>query len=844
MEHMGFTLLLENVSVKKGIAEDEFLDIIREADMLNQLLGTSKEGTSTYGVAKFRSKITQLKGRVVTAVFGLVTALLEREATRSTSGNRAFFINPFREPAHARSLSVLSPDRTNAPSPLVLDLPSASQFLEFARRNAPLFYFCLSTFIGLKVKTTDRLVRVDLPDSIHADKTGIVLSVLASSLYARDRGVNRLQRHVGLALYKSGCKKELYSILHRLGASATYTTTITITKVIAKSEQGRAAVVKCILQGTGSSTSKITSSTPLSSITAAVAGVIGFDNINLQLTKKNVIEKHDMVTSYFSQFRYVDVLRTYSHAESNTAVVDITTEGIEFKGAAWLDAKRDLALTIVAKLCQLGVHGFQAFEPFLDQLRARWSTLNADQQRAMTQVSTTVPLPLILANESTAGGMIEVSDTLHKEWTAWRADVLTATGMDIGETFTLVADELSVRGVRKVVAARRNSLYDKGKLDSGVGVIADFHTLLLLNNDITEHFVNKGASERGQLGHLLHAIRRDGYPSNFSSDTTAAMDLHSDVYAAMLIVTAGDYFKEQRAVPASFADVESAAKFISTFFFDPTKTNADGYINRYVFSSSPVAFNRPERLQAIMSDEHLCYQLRLFTMLTWANWLEDAGRRGDGKMVVHVYKVLLAYFLEFNHPNYFRQSVKLLALADGIIGKKQADIATFERYITMPKVNDQTTRPNANIAADLFNEFFNREAKERIKALGANSTPAQMQRAVASIPVLRGVVDGLFSTLGITTSSNRHSSPSTRRDIEKIVAIYRECRSFDVVPGRATNKGLGGIQVTSPDFFKMSFPGFQSMLVNPFESVIGKRVDEVNRHKRSQIGNVLVQYKV
>jgi len=69
MEHMGFTLLLENVSVKKGIAEDEFLDIIREAGMLNQLLGTSKEDTSTYDVAKFRSKITRLKGRVVSCVW-------------------------------------------------------------------------------------------------------------------------------------------------------------------------------------------------------------------------------------------------------------------------------------------------------------------------------------------------------------------------------------------------------------------------------------------------------------------------------------------------------------------------------------------------------------------------------------------------------------------------------------------------------------------------------------------------------------------------------------------------------------------------------------------------------
>jgi len=104
MEHMGFTLLLENVSVKKGIAEDEFLDIIREAGMLNQLLGTSKEDTSTYDVAKFRSKITRLKGRVVTAVFGLVTVLLEREATRSTSSGGEGEHSSMRRPCHDLAL--------------------------------------------------------------------------------------------------------------------------------------------------------------------------------------------------------------------------------------------------------------------------------------------------------------------------------------------------------------------------------------------------------------------------------------------------------------------------------------------------------------------------------------------------------------------------------------------------------------------------------------------------------------------------------------------------------------------------------------------------------------------
>ena len=183
------------------------------------------------------------------------------------------------------------------------------------------------------------------------------------------------------------------------------------------------------------------------------------------------------------------------------------------------------------------------------------------------------------------------------------------------------------------------------------------------------------------------------------------------------------------------------------------------------------------------SDKVHLYAREVLTLgLIWHSF-NDAVREGDGDRVLTLWKWLLIIFKVKGHRNYCKEAVVLLSHYHCLLSQRKAAQLKWSRFV------NTVGREGKNVSCDLHLEHLNRTLKGLISDIGSNVSSKDTQsiypnnainRAARSIGVLHDICKKFEQSDSLKQYSDKHSRPSSMKDINHIVDILDTERVFEI----------------------------------------------------------------
>ena len=79
---------------------------------------------------------------------------------------------------------------------------------------------------------------------------------------------------------------------------------------------------------------------------------------------------------------------------------------------------------------------------------------------------------------------------------------------------------------------------------------------------------------------------------------------------------------------------------------------------------------------------------------------------------------------------------------------------------------------------DLYLEHLNRRLKKTMRHLRSNVKPSTIQRAAKAIGIVDDICGAFNKSLGVSTDSTKHSTPSYNKDFKRVLDQLTECEIF------------------------------------------------------------------
>ena len=170
----------------------------------------------------------------------------------------------------------------------------------------------------------------------------------------------------------------------------------------------------------------------------------------------------------------------------------------------------------------------------------------------------------------------------------------------------------------------------------------------------------------------------------------------------------------------------------------------------------------------VCKDEIFLYAREVLSLCLLWHGYHDAISEGDGDRVLRYWRFLFLVFKNAGRKNYSLEALNLLVQDQYLLSPREKAQLKWGRFI-----NTQG-RQGCNIPCDLHTEHLNRRLKCIMRNMGANVTDKSISVAAKSIGVVNNICKVFENEVDAQSSSDRHPSPSFKRDLDLILAALNE----------------------------------------------------------------------
>ena len=289
-------------------------------------------------------------------------------------------------------------------------------------------------------------------------------------------------------------------------------------------------------------------------------------------------------------------------------------------------------------------------------------------------------------------------------------------------------------------------------------------------------YSTKSGTEKGTLYQLKNLINR----KNIGDDVTKDMNAHEDFFNAIVtshILAAAMEFLGMECldsephhdiVPSTvwMEDLEERKSILSTL----CTLLVHEFVEIHISQASSLS----------TEDSIRGYASKALALGLLYTEFVDATREGDGSRIIRCWKYLLVLFRENGRTNYALEAFVMLAQHRFLLSPRQALQLAQSRFINVHGL------PRRNISCDIHMEHLNRILKTSITTLGANKTPAAIQRLGKCIGPLAEMLDNYDTDSGIlmSDSSSRRRASFDKELTVLLDELYKRTEVFKYVPGR------------------------------------------------------------
>ena len=177
-------------------------------------------------------------------------------------------------------------------------------------------------------------------------------------------------------------------------------------------------------------------------------------------------------------------------------------------------------------------------------------------------------------------------------------------------------------------------------------------------------------------------------------------------------------------------------------------------------------------------DKGLGYAIELLTLGLLYVEFTDAVKEGDGLRIHRCWKFMFPLFKASGRTNYTIEIFTTLYNYTFLLSPRQAEQLLWSRFV------NTSGRPGKNIPMDLHMEHLNRICKDAISGLGANKTPAAIQRIGKCVGVVQSVNDNFDEQTKVNEAKGYHTVSSVDKDKDIIIKELLSHAIFSPTPGR------------------------------------------------------------
>lgn len=188
--------------------------------------------------------------------------------------------------------------------------------------------------------------------------------------------------------------------------------------------------------------------------------------------------------------------------------------------------------------------------------------------------------------------------------------------------------------------------------------------------------------------------------------------------------------------------------------------------------------NTPTSVKSNSPDKILDYACSVMTDGMLLLEFRDAVHEGDGERLMRCWRLMLLYFTYSGHKKYALEALSLQAAVSATANTRLAKELLTSRF-----VNSQGG-PGKNIPTDLFMEHLNRTLKDYYPSLGANISDSTIVQIAKSLKTLMDISSNFDHTFELHPESLHHTSMSSKKDRDLILAQLTDSRVFEYIPGR------------------------------------------------------------
>jgi len=141
----------------------------------------------------------------------------------------------------------------------------------------------------------------------------------------------------------------------------------------------------------------------------------------------------------------------------------------------------------------------------------------------------------------------------------------------------------------------------------------------------------------------------------------------------------------------------------------------------------------------------------------------DAVREGDGTRILRCWRYFLLLFKASGRTNYSVEAFTLLAQYEYMLSPRMAMQLKWSRTVNVHG------RRGKNVAGDLHMENLNRECKNTLSGLGANTNDYSVQRVGKCIGRMQTILHKYDQVNRVHGDSGTHTRRSTLVDFNKVL---------------------------------------------------------------------------